>query len=162
MSQWDESSPPDPRDVSLQGQLGALMSILKEHVCQMEKDQLNSHQSELTSFFLIALDFRAEHSGVSRRSSAVSPSFLTSRLDNNFVPCLQDDQETTATIEGYVIDCLVAMVMKLSEVTFRTLFFKVTLRPARLQWASAVTADPGALFVLSSATGGNRTLTSAC
>lgn len=41
------------------------MSILKEHVCQMEKEQLNSHQSELTSFFLIALDFRAEHSGVS-------------------------------------------------------------------------------------------------
>lgn len=65
MSQWDESSPPHPRDVSLQGQLGALMSILKEHIGQMEKDQLNSHQSELTSFFLIALDFRAEHSGVS-------------------------------------------------------------------------------------------------
>lgn len=41
------------------------MSILKEHICQMENDQLNSHQSELTSFFLIALDFRAEHSGVS-------------------------------------------------------------------------------------------------
>lgn len=35
--------------------------------------------------------------------------------------------ETTAEIEGYVIDCLVAMVMKLSEVTFRSLFFKVPL-----------------------------------
>ena len=41
------------------------MSILKEHISQLEKDQLNFHQSELTSFFLIALDFRAEHSGVS-------------------------------------------------------------------------------------------------
>lgn len=51
--------------VSLQGQLGALINILKEHICQMEKDQLNYHQSDLTSFFLIALDFRAEHSGVS-------------------------------------------------------------------------------------------------
>lgn len=61
----------------------------------------------------------------------VRPSLL-SRLDNKFVPCDQDDLETTATIEGYVIDCLVAMVMKLSEVTFRTLFFKVTLRPVRL------------------------------
>lgn len=66
-----------------------------------------------------------------RRSSVVSPSLLMSRLDNNLVPCLQDDLETTATTEGFVIDCLVAMVMKLSEVTFRTLFFKVTLRLAR-------------------------------
>lgn len=33
-----------------------------------------------------------------------------------------------AEIEGYVIDCLVAMVMKLSEVTFRSLFFKVKLK----------------------------------
>lgn len=48
-----------------QGQLGALMSILKEHIGQLEKDQLSFHQSELTSFFLIALDFRAKHSGVS-------------------------------------------------------------------------------------------------
>ncbi|XP_029695501.1 HEAT repeat-containing protein 1 [Takifugu rubripes] len=89
----------DDMVIDRKGQLGALMSILKEHICQMEKDQLNSHQSELTSFFLIALDFRAEHS--------------------------EDDLETTATTEGYVIDCLVAMVMKLSEVTFRTLFFKL-------------------------------------
>lgn len=27
----------------------------------MEKDQLSFHQSELTSFFLTALDFRSEH-----------------------------------------------------------------------------------------------------
>lgn len=38
----------------------------------------------------------------------------------------QDDLESTAEIEGHVVDCLVAMVMKLSEVTFRSLFFKVT------------------------------------
>lgn len=41
------------------------MSILKEHISHMEKDQLNFHQSELTSFFLTALDFRAEHCQVS-------------------------------------------------------------------------------------------------
>nr|XP_046233291.1 HEAT repeat-containing protein 1 isoform X2 [Scatophagus argus] len=81
------------------GQLGALMSILKEHISHMEKDQLNFHQSELTSFFLSALDFRAEHG--------------------------QGDLEKTAEIEGCVIDCLLAMVMKLSEVTFRPLFFKL-------------------------------------
>lgn len=40
--------------------------------------------------------------------------------------CLQGDLEKTAQVEGCVIDCLIAMVMKLSEVTFRPLFFKVT------------------------------------
>uniref|UniRef100_A0A8C7F599 HEAT repeat-containing protein 1 n=1 Tax=Oncorhynchus kisutch TaxID=8019 RepID=A0A8C7F599_ONCKI len=80
-------------------QLGPLMSILKEHIGHMEKDQLTSHQSELTYFFLIALDFRAQH--------------------------CQGDLEKTKEIEGYVINCLLAMVMKLSEVSFRPLFFKL-------------------------------------
>uniref|UniRef100_A0A8C2XI64 HEAT repeat-containing protein 1 n=1 Tax=Cyclopterus lumpus TaxID=8103 RepID=A0A8C2XI64_CYCLU len=80
-------------------QLGALMSILKEHITHMEKDQLSFHQSELTSFFLCALDFRAEH--------------------------CQGDLQKTSEVEGHVIDCLLSMVMKLSEVTFRPLFFKL-------------------------------------
>lgn len=82
-----------------QAQLGALMSILKEHISHMEKDQLKAHQSELTSFFLTALDFRAQH--------------------------CQGDLEKTAAVEGHVIDCLLSMVLKLSEVTFRPLFFKL-------------------------------------
>ncbi|XP_068160889.1 HEAT repeat-containing protein 1 isoform X2 [Antennarius striatus] len=82
-----------------QGQLGALMSLLEEHIGHMGGEQLGVHQSELTSFFLVALDFRAEH--------------------------CQGDLETAAATEGRVIDCLVAMVMKLSEVTFRPLFFKL-------------------------------------
>lgn len=45
------------------------MSILKEHVSHMEREQLKSHQSELTAFFLTALDFRAQHCQV-RRSQA--------------------------------------------------------------------------------------------
>ncbi|XP_039991801.1 HEAT repeat-containing protein 1 [Xiphias gladius] len=85
--------------VDKKGQLGALMSILKEHIGHMEKDQLSFHQSELTSFFLTALDFRAQH--------------------------CRGDLEKTSEIEGRVIDCLIAMVMKLSEVTFRPLFFKL-------------------------------------
>uniref|UniRef100_A0A8C2IB40 HEAT repeat-containing protein 1 n=1 Tax=Cyprinus carpio TaxID=7962 RepID=A0A8C2IB40_CYPCA len=82
-----------------QNRLGPLMIILKEHITHMEKDQLNNHQSELTSFFLSALDFRAQH--------------------------CQGDLQKTGEIEGYVIDCLLVMVMKLSEVTFRPLFFKL-------------------------------------
>lgn len=41
-------------------------------------------------------------------------------------PCTQGNLDETAAVEGSVIDCLLAMVMKLSEVTFRPLFFKVT------------------------------------
>lgn len=85
--------------VNKKSQLGALLSILKEHIVHMEKDQLNFHQSELTTFFLTALDFRSEH--------------------------CQGDLAKTAQVEGCVIDCLIAMVMKLSEVTFRPLFFKL-------------------------------------
>ncbi|KAI7796665.1 HEAT repeat-containing protein 1 [Triplophysa rosa] len=79
--------------------LSPLMNILKEHIAQMDKDQLNNHQSELTSFFLSALDFRAQH--------------------------CQGDLKKAGEIEGSVIDCLLGMVMKLSEVTFRPLFFKL-------------------------------------
>ncbi|KAM9561600.1 HEAT repeat-containing protein 1-like [Salvelinus alpinus] len=79
-------------------QLVPLMGILKEQVGHMEKDQLTSHQSELTSF-LISLDFRAQH--------------------------CQGDLEKTKEMEGYLIDCLLVLVMKLSEVSFRPLFFKL-------------------------------------
>lgn len=44
--------------------LGPLMDILKEHIVGMEKEHLISHQSELTAFFMKALDFRAEHAQV--------------------------------------------------------------------------------------------------
>lgn len=52
------------------------MSILKEHIGHMEKDQLNHHQSELTSFFLAALDFRAERGQVSPELPACSTNTL--------------------------------------------------------------------------------------
>ncbi|XP_067844821.1 HEAT repeat-containing protein 1 isoform X2 [Heptranchias perlo] len=82
-----------------QNYLGPLVDILKEHISHMEKEQLNSHQSELTLFFLKALDFRTDHS--------------------------EDDLDKVGEIEGHVINCFVVMVMKLSEVTFRPLFFKL-------------------------------------
>ncbi|XP_066552649.1 HEAT repeat-containing protein 1 [Amia ocellicauda] len=84
---------------SHQSQLGPLMDILKEHIGHMQRDLLASHQSELTGFFLTALNFRAQHA--------------------------QDELQKAGETEGHVIDCLLAMVMKLSEVTFRPLFFKL-------------------------------------
>ncbi|XP_075352080.1 HEAT repeat-containing protein 1 isoform X1 [Mycteria americana] len=79
--------------------LGPLMNILKEHIVGMEKEHLISHQSELTAFFMKALDFRTEHA--------------------------QDDLEEVGKTEADIIDCLISMVMKLSEASFRPLFFKL-------------------------------------
>ncbi|XP_071595136.1 HEAT repeat-containing protein 1-like isoform X1 [Heliangelus exortis] len=79
--------------------LRPLMSILKEHITGMEKEHLISHQSELTALFMKALDFRTEHA--------------------------EDDLEEVGKTESYIIDCLISMVMKLSEASFRPLFFKL-------------------------------------
>ncbi|NXG68188.1 HEAT1 protein, partial [Baryphthengus martii] len=79
--------------------LGALMNILKEHIVGMEKEHLISHQSELTAFFMKVLDFRTEHA--------------------------QDDLEEVGKTEACIIDCLISMVMKFSEASFRPLFFKL-------------------------------------
>ncbi|XP_069464033.1 HEAT repeat-containing protein 1 isoform X2 [Ambystoma mexicanum] len=82
-----------------QSSLGPLMEILKDHIAIMEKQQLVAQQTELTTFFLKALDFRAEHS--------------------------EGDLQQVGQIEGHVINCLIIMVLKLSEGTFRPLFFKL-------------------------------------
>ncbi|KAM6086348.1 LOW QUALITY PROTEIN: HEAT repeat-containing protein 1 [Theristicus caerulescens] len=79
--------------------LAPLMNILKEHIVGMEKEHLISHQAELTAFFMKALDFRTEHA--------------------------EDDLEEVGKTEAYIIDCLISMVMKLSEASFRPLFFKL-------------------------------------
>ncbi|XP_012315324.2 HEAT repeat-containing protein 1 isoform X2 [Aotus nancymaae] len=84
---------------SWKNHMGPFMSILQEHIGVMKKEELTSHQSQLTTFFLEALDFRAQHS--------------------------EDDLEEIGKTENCIIDCLVAMVVKLSEVTFRPLFFKL-------------------------------------
>ncbi|KAK2499157.1 hypothetical protein MC885_011626 [Smutsia gigantea] len=79
--------------------MGPFMSILQEHLGVMKKEELTSHQPQLTAFFLEALDFRAQHS--------------------------ENDLEEIGKTENCIIDCLVTMVVKLSEVTFRPLFFKL-------------------------------------
>lgn len=44
--------------------MGPFMSILCEHIGVMRKEELASHQPQLTTFFLEALDLRAQHSEV--------------------------------------------------------------------------------------------------
>ncbi|CAM9779225.1 unnamed protein product [Lampetra planeri] len=87
-----------------EGCLGPLFSVLTEHLAHIGKEELASHQAELTALFTKALDFRAEHA--------------------------QDSLDSVGDVEGHVITSLVAMVMKMSEVTFRPLFFKL------FDWAS--------------------------
>ncbi|KAM5301721.1 HEAT repeat-containing protein 1 isoform 1-T2 [Glossophaga mutica] len=82
-----------------QNHMGPFMSILQEHIGVMKKEELASHQPQLTTFFLEALDLRAQHP--------------------------ESDLEEVGKTESCIIDCLVAMVVKLSEVTFRPLFFKL-------------------------------------
>uniref|UniRef100_A0A8C9SM77 HEAT repeat-containing protein 1 n=1 Tax=Scleropages formosus TaxID=113540 RepID=A0A8C9SM77_SCLFO len=84
---------------SQQNRLGPLMDILKDHIVHMERDELTGHQSELTSFFLTALDFRSQHS--------------------------QGNLEKANEAEGCIIHCLLAMILKMSEASFRPLFFKL-------------------------------------
>ncbi|KAJ7342282.1 hypothetical protein JRQ81_010011 [Phrynocephalus forsythii] len=79
--------------------LGTVMDILKAHITILERDQLSAHQSELTALFMNALDFRAEHS--------------------------EDNLEDVGKIETHIIMCLISMVMRLSEISFRPLFFKL-------------------------------------
>uniref|UniRef100_A0A669P181 HEAT repeat-containing protein 1 n=1 Tax=Phasianus colchicus TaxID=9054 RepID=A0A669P181_PHACC len=83
----------------VQNCLGPLMNVLKEHIIVMEKEHLISHQAELTAFFMKALDYRTDHA--------------------------QDDLDEVGRTEMYIIDCLISMVMKLSEASFRPLFFKL-------------------------------------
>lgn len=87
------------------------------------------------------------------------------------VCCVQGDLETTAAIEGCVIDCLLAMVMKLSEVTFRPLFFKVTLSACQLtdgadvvvsRWLQRWCSCCCCCLSCSCSTGVNLTVTSVC
>ncbi|XP_072265281.1 HEAT repeat-containing protein 1 isoform X2 [Pyxicephalus adspersus] len=86
-------------DTSQQQCISSLMDIMREHIAAIEKLELSAHQSEFTCFFLKALDYRVEHSSI--------------------------DLLEVDSIEGHIINCLVTMIMKLSEATFRPLFFKL-------------------------------------
>ncbi|KAG2467221.1 HEAT1 protein, partial [Polypterus senegalus] len=49
-------------DIILLSHIGPLMEIFQDHIKYMQSEQLKSSQSELTNFFLKALDFRSDHS----------------------------------------------------------------------------------------------------
>ncbi|XP_013379865.1 HEAT repeat-containing protein 1-like, partial [Lingula anatina] len=84
-----------------------LMSILEGHLSSMSKDDLNSHHNQIVTFFLTALDFR---------------------MNNQNLPMLD-----ILKIEECVIKPVIAMIMRLSEATFRPMFFKLFDWATRLE-----------------------------
>ncbi|CAH1243056.1 HEATR1 [Branchiostoma lanceolatum] len=84
--------------------IGPLMSVLSERITTMSKDDIAAHQSQMVTFFMTALNYRARHA--------------------------QDDLDAVQQTEGQVMEAVLSLVMKLSEVTFRPMFFKL------YDWAS--------------------------
>lgn len=78
--------------------ISALMDILAESLSNIKGPEINSNLSELTNFFLNALKFRS---------------------DGNF------SLEDANTVEGHIIQALTVLILKLSENTFRPLYYKL-------------------------------------
>ncbi|XP_033103567.1 HEAT repeat-containing protein 1-like [Anneissia japonica] len=82
-----------------QAGIASLMAILKEHVTLLGKEDLKAQMGTLQALFMNALDFRSIHS--------------------------KDDMEKAKTVESHILDALLSLVMRLSEVSFRPLFLKL-------------------------------------
>ncbi|XP_053690561.1 HEAT repeat-containing protein 1 homolog [Sabethes cyaneus] len=87
--------------------IGPLMKLLSISFDNIQTSEFNSMQSELSDFFLSALQFRCDNSS-----------------SNKFLPHSID------IAEEHVIKAFVVLILKLSESTFRPLYYKV------FEWAN--------------------------
>nr|CAD7598236.1 unnamed protein product [Timema genevievae] len=78
--------------------IGPLLHILSDSFTAMSPEERVHHQPYLITFFLEALQFRTDSS---------------------------EGLEAVAIVEGHIVDALVALVLKLSESSFRPLYFKL-------------------------------------
>lgn len=78
--------------------VSALMDILAENLSNLKGSEINSNLSELTNFFLNALKFRS---------------------NGNF------SLEDANIVEGHIVQALTVLILKLSESTFRPLYYKL-------------------------------------
>jgi U3 small nucleolar RNA-associated protein 10 len=83
--------------------LGPLLSVLSDSFSTLSSSEFTQLISELRAFFISALQFRADCSA-----------------ENSDTPVSPDD---IAQAEGYVVDALVVLILKLSESTFRPLYY---------------------------------------
>ncbi|XP_052775291.1 HEAT repeat-containing protein 1-like [Mya arenaria] len=84
-----------------------LMSVFGEHLTSIPREEMTSHMTQLQTFFLRCLDVRVDFPELSNKK--------------------------TMELESVTIDTIIAMVLKLSEATFKPFLFKV------FDWA---TTDP--------------------
>nr|CAD7459837.1 unnamed protein product [Timema tahoe] len=88
--------------------IGPLLHILSDSFTAMSPEERVHHQPYLITFFLEALQFRTDSS---------------------------EGLEAVALVEGHIVDALVALVLKLSESSFRPLYFKL------FHWATSRLLD---------------------
>lgn len=88
--------------------IGLLMSILADSFSEVSSSDYNHLRTELSSFFLAALQFR---------SDCASTTF---------------DPEIVNSVEGNVVKAMVALVLKLSESSFRPLYYNL------FHWATSL------------------------
>ncbi|XP_021702400.1 HEAT repeat-containing protein 1 homolog [Aedes aegypti] len=91
--------------------IGPLMKLLSNSFNNIQTSEFNTLQSELSDFFLSALQFRCDNSS--------SAKFLPQSVD---------------IAEEHVIKAFVVLILKLSESTFRPLYYKV------FEWANRDTS----------------------
>lgn len=95
--------------------IGPLMSVLSKSISEVAPQEIYGVQEELAKFFLEALQFRATYAAGSE---------LTLKELN--------------TIEDQIVDTLISLTLKLSETTFRPLYYKI------YDWAIRDDASEGA------------------
>lgn len=81
--------------------IGAVMNLIKMSFTHINSNEFGKLRTELSTFFLKALQFRADNA-------------------------MEDDEaEYIDEVEGHVVEAFVALILKLSESSFRPLYFKV-------------------------------------
>nr|CAD7441758.1 unnamed protein product [Timema bartmani] len=102
--------------------IGPLLHILSDSFTAMSPEERVHHQPYLITFFLEALQFRTDSS---------------------------EGLEAVALVEGHIVDALVALVLKLSESSFRPLYFKLFhWATSRTRLSSSIAEHLKGLFVL--------------
>lgn len=79
--------------------IGPVMNILSDCFVHIGTDEIQGLQNDLSNFFLIALEFRCEHQDL--------------------------EEEELQKIEEFVMNAIVSLILKLSENTFKPLYYKI-------------------------------------
>lgn len=79
--------------------IGPVMNILSDCFAHIGNEEIQGLQNELSNFFITALEFRCDHPDL--------------------------EEEELQKIEEFVMNAIVSLILKLSENTFRPLYYKI-------------------------------------